>query len=325
MKAIVKLISAAILLFMNVQLNAQDDDKHGKKRYDHFKERTISKTYAASGNSLNIDNQFGDIKITTWDKNEIKVDIHIEASSTDKQFAEKTFERLDVKDKQEGKEITLTTVVAELDLHCKNCSNTMRVDYEIQMPASNKLSIENSFGHITLPDYTGPVSIKSEYGGVTAGKMSKLEKLEVGFGKAKLKDLSNADVKFSYTSINIDNLSGSNKIKMEFCPYSKIILDKDLSSLTLDDSYSVVHLKPVANFSASYDISTSYGSFFDKTGAGIKRTDQPSQYGPDLDKHYSGKSGSGAAKIVIKSSFGSVMIGEGSEADMKKKKEGKVI
>jgi hypothetical protein len=109
---------------------------------------------------------------------------------------------------------------------------------------------------------------------------------------------------------------------MEFCPYSKINFDNDLTALTLDDSYSVVHLKPAAGFSASYDISTSYGSFFDKTDAGIKRTDEPEQYGPDLDKHYSGKSGSGSAKIVVKSSFGSVMIGEGTEADMKKDKKG---
>lgn len=322
MKSTVKLIFAVILLLGIVPLRAQDDDRKEKKRYEHFKERNISKTYSASGNNLNIDGQFGDVTITTWDKNEIKVDIHIEASSTEKDFAEKTFERLDVKDKQEGKDITFTTIVGNIDVHCKNCSNTMRIDYDIHMPASNNLSITNSFGFITMPDYSGPVSINSQYGGITAGKLSKLEKLEVGFGKVKLKDLANADASFSYSSINIDNLSGSNKIKMDFCPYSKIILDNDLTALTLDDSYSVVHLKPAANFSASYDISTSYGSFFDKTGAGIKRTDEPEQYGPDLDKHYSGKSGSGSAKIVIKSSFGSVMIGEGTEVDMKKEKRG---
>jgi len=251
MKSTVKIIFAVVLLLGTVQLRAQDDDRKEKKRYEYFKERAISKTYSASGNNLNIDGQFGDVQITTWDKNEIKVDIHIEASSTDKDFAEKTFERLDVKDKQEGKEITFTTAVGNIDVHCKNCSNTMRIDYDVHMPASNKLSITNSFGYITMPDYSGPVSINSQYGGITAGKLSKLEKLEVGFGKAKLKDLTNADVSFSYSSINIDNLSGSNKIKMDFCPYSKIIMDNDLTALTLDDSYSVVHLKPANNFSAS--------------------------------------------------------------------------
>jgi hypothetical protein len=107
---------------------------------------------------------------------------------------------------------------------------------------------------------------------------------------------------------------------MEFCSYSTINLNNDLTSLTLNDSYSKVHLQPAANFSASYDISTSYGSFVDKTNAGIKRTDRPDEYGPDLNKHYEGKSGSGSAKIIVKSSFGSVMIGEGKEDDMKEKK-----
>jgi len=322
MKSTVKIICTAVLMVAFVQLHAQDEKKKEKKKYENFKERNISKTYSASGNNLNIENQFGDVKITAWDKNEIKVDIHIEASSTDKDFAEQTFNRLDVKDKQEGKEITFTTTVGNSDVHCKNCSNTMSIDYDIHMPATNKLNIKNSFGSITIPDYSGPVSIDEQYGELIAGKLSKLENLEVSFGQAKIKDLSNADVKFSYTTVNIDNMSGSNKIKMEFCSYSKINLDNDLNSLTLDDSYSVVHLKPAANFSANYDISTSYGSFFDKTGAGIKRTDEPQQYGPDLDKHYSGKSGSGSAKIIIKSSFGSVMIGEGTEADMKKEKKG---
>lgn len=330
MKPVFKIIPAIALLFATAESFGQvdhrigQDDKKGRKRYENFKERNISKSYPASGNNLTIENQFGDVKITTWDKNEIKVDIHIEASSDNKERAENTFNKIDVKDKQEGKDINFTTTFShDKEGHCDNCSSTMIIDYDIHMPATNKLTLRNSFGDIDIPDYSGPLSISSNYGGLTAGKMAKLDKLEINFGHATLKSLSNCDVTFSYSSITIDNLSGNNKMKMEFCSYSKISLDNDLSSLTLHDSYSVVHLRPAANFSASYDISTSYGSFTDKTGAGIKRTDTPQQYGPDLDKHYEGKSGSGAAKIVINSSFGSILIGEGSKEDMKGKRETK--
>lgn len=324
MKPVFKIIPAIALLFATVQSFGQDDKKKDRKRYPILKERNISKTYAASGNNLTIENQFGNVKITTWDKNEIKVDIHIEASSDNKERAENSFGKIDVKDEQEGKDINFTTTFShEKESHCDNCNSTMYIDYDIHMPANNKLTVRNSFGDIDIPDYAGPLSISSNYGGLTAGKMAKLDKLEINFGHATLKSLSNSDVRFSYSSITIDNLSGSNKINMEFCAYSKISLDNDLSSLTLHDSYSVVHLRPAANFSASYDISTSYGSFVDKTGAGIKRTDTPQQYGPDLDKHYEGKSGSGAAKIVISSSFGSILIGEGSKEDMKDTKKSK--
>ena len=75
------------------------------------------------------------------------------------------------------------------------------------------------------------------------------------------------------------------------------------------------------NLSASYTITTSYGSLIDKTDIGISRTDTPDKYGPDLNRRYEGKSGSGTVKIDIKSSFGNIMIGEGTKEDMKEKKK----
>jgi len=78
-------------MFAAVPLLAQHGDDHSKKekkRYEHFKERNISKTYPASGNTLNIDNSFGNVIVTTGGS-EIKVDIQREASSTEKENAEK--------------------------------------------------------------------------------------------------------------------------------------------------------------------------------------------------------------------------------------------
>jgi hypothetical protein len=327
MKRTFKNILPIVLLLVTAQLFAQDGDneKKEKKRYEFFRERNISKTYTASGNTLNIDNQFGEVKITTWDKNEIKVDIHIETSSTQKELADKTFERIDVTDKQEGKEINFKTTMnkngKDEHISCHNCSNTMSIDYDIHMPANNKLNIENSFGSIVIPDYTGPVSLTNKYGHLTAGKLSKPEKLIVEFGKADIKSIGNIDLTFKYSSVNIGSLTGNCKLKLEFCSYSLINLDNGLTSLTVNDSYSSVHLDPATNLSATYTISTSYGSLIDKTDIGIKRTDTPDKYGPDLNKRFEGKSGAGTVKVDIKSSFGNIMIGKGTKADMKEKKK----
>lgn len=327
MKRTFKKILPIVLLLATAQLFAQDGDteKKEKKRYEFFRERNISKTYPASGNTLNIDNQFGEVKITTWDKNEIKVDIHIETSSTKKELADKTFERIDVTDKQDGKDINFKTIMnksgKDENTSCNNCSNTMSIDYDIKMPSSNALNIENSFGSIILPDYTGPVSLSNKYGSLKAGKLSKPEKVVVEFGSADLKSIGNIDLVFKYSSVTIGNLTGKSKLKFEFCGYSKVNLDNSLTALTVDDSYSSVHLVPAANLSATYNISTSYGSLVDKTNIGITRTDSPEKYGADLNKRYEGKSGSGTAKIDIRSSFGNIMIGEGTKADMKEKKK----
>jgi hypothetical protein len=197
----------------------------------------------------------------------------------------------------------------------------MSVDYTIQMPSGNALNIENSFGGIEIPDYNGPVSIKSRYGHLTAGKLAKPQDIAVEFGKANIKSIGNIDLDFKYSTINIDNLTGNCKLKMSFCSYSKISLDNNLTGLTINDSYSSVHLDPAPNLSATYSIQTSYGSVIDKTDIGIRRTDTPEKYGPDLNKRYEGKSGSGNVKIDIKSSFGNIMIGKGTKDDMKEKKK----
>lgn len=314
------------LMLLGIPVFAQDGEKtKEKKRYEHFKERNISKTYPASGNTLNIDNSFGDVVVLTGGS-EIKVDIHIEASSTDKDHMEKMFSNIDVTDSKNGSNINFKTTTNKDDkkgYSCNKCQSNMSINYTVTLPANTSLNIENSFGSIKLPDYSGNVKLVSKFGSLTTGALAKTEKLHVEFGKADIKSTGNASYEFKFSTINVGNLSGSNKINMEFCGGSKIGLDNNLSSLTLNESYSSLNLRPAANFSASYSIKTSFGSFKNKTNAEIKRTDEPDRYGPDSDRQYEGKSGSGAAKIDVKSSFGNIILGEASAEELKSKEKNK--
>jgi hypothetical protein len=299
--------------------------KKERKRYENFKERNISKTYTASGNTLNIDNRFGNVKITTWDKNEIKVDIHLETSSTDKEFTEKSFARMDVEESKDGNNINLKTVLnkgGEKNVGCDNCSNTIVVDYDIHIPANNALKIQNSFGDVTIPDYTGPVSLTVKYGELIAGKLTRPEKIEVSFGKADLKSLSNIDLEFKYSKVTISSLTGNCKLKFSFCGYSKVNLDNGLTSLTVNDSYSSVHLVPPAKLAASYTINTSYSSFVDKTDIGISRAGYPSKYGSILAGVSKGLARHSEDRYQIKLK---IMIGEGTEKDMKERKSKNIV
>jgi hypothetical protein len=131
--------------------------------------------------------------------------------------------------------------------------------------------------------------------------------------------MSNIDAAFKFSKIDIANLAGKNKIKLEFCDASSISLGNNLNSLDLYESYSTVNIRP-GNLSASYTIATSFGSVIDRSNADIKRTDTPDTHGPDSDKNYEGKSGNGAAKIEIRSSFGKIIIGEATAEDWRERK-----
>jgi hypothetical protein len=319
MKKIITGAFSVLFLLSAFTLSAQKEK--AREKYEFVKEKNISKTYPASGNKLSIDNSFGHVKFIAWDKNEIKVDIHIEASSNQENMAQKIFDAISVSDKQQGSDIEFKTKIDNKgNQNCKNCKTNMHIDYEVHLPVSVSLNVANSFGDIELPDYTGTLAVTSKFGKLVAGSLSNVKDMGVEFGVATIRNISNLDATFKFSKVDIAHLGGKNKIKLEFCDATKIVLDNSLTSLHMNESYSTVNIKP-GNVSASYTISTSFGSVVDRSNAGIKRTDTPDKYGPDSNKTYEGRSGSGSAKIDIKSSFGKIIVGEATEDDMKDKKD----
>ena len=301
-------------------VSAQKETEKKKEKYAFVKEKNISKTYPASGNNLSIDNSFGNVKFTAWDKNEIKIDVHIEASSDKEDVAQKIFDAISVSDKHQGKEIEFKTKIENNNNNCKNCKSSMQIDFDVHFrsPLSwmSPIVLEISSYRIIKALF----HVSSKFGKLTAGSLSDVKEVGVEFGSATIKSMSNIDATFKFSKIDIENLAGKNKINLEFCDATSIRLGNNLNSLDLNESYSTVNIRP-GNLSATYNIATSFGSVVDRSNADIKRTDTPDKYGPDSDKTYTGKSGSGSAKIEIRSSFGKIIVGEATAEDMESKKD----
>lgn len=317
------LLTLAMLLAVLSTSAQQDGDKHEYKKYEFSHERKITKSYPAAGNTLYIENSFGDIKVSTGGT-EIKVDIQIEASSNNKEAAARLFENIDVTDSREGNQVKFKTSTSKdskgNQYNCKNCNTSMRIHYTVQVPAGTPLVFENSFGDIILPDYSGAVSLTSKFGDLKTGALARADKISSEFGTVDIKDVNNLNSTFKFSTVTISSLGGNSKLNLEFCKASRINLASDLSGLDLKESYSLVSLVPAAGLSASYDIRTSFSTFKNKTSADVKRTDQPDRYGPDADHRYEGKSGAGAVKVDIRSSFGKIILGEATDEEMRKEK-----
>jgi len=296
-----------------------------KEKYEFKKEKTINKTYAASGNKLWIDNSFGYVKVKTVSGNEIKVDISIEVTANKQDLAEHLFENIEVADKQDGNNIrfktTLDSKKKNKDYSCNNCKNTLQINYEVSLPANVPLDIANQFGDIVVPDYTAPISLTSKFGKLEAGKLSNVKDVKVEFGSAEIKSLGNINASFKFSQVNIGNLTGANKLNIEFCDVSRVFLDNNLSSLTVSQSYSTLNIMPPSSLGADYKIRTNFGSVEDRAKIGITRTDTPDRYGPDSNREYSGQTGNGQSKIEVKTSFGDVIIGEPAPGTLEKKKK----
>ena len=328
------LLPLAMLLQANLYAQQNDNDdrndnRNEKKKYEFVKKKTVNKSYnVSSSDKLSIKNSFGSVKVNTWSRNEIKVDVDIEVSANTEALAQKILDRISVNEEKSGKEINFETDFNDKnENHSKgdrNEKSSMEINYTISMPEGNPLKVQNDFGSTTIPDFRGEVDLTSKFGSLTTGNLSNIKSINVEFGKANLANISSAPVSIKFSKANIQKMTGAVKLNLEFCNPVKLNLDNSLSSLDLKTSYSTVNLKPVGDIQASYTISTSFGSF--KNTSNVKFSsdeDGDDRHGPKFDNEYNGKSGSGSIPVKVKSSFGKVIVGEASEEDMKGKEKHK--
>jgi hypothetical protein len=291
------------------------------------KKRTISKSYnVGPDDRLSIENSFGNVIITTWDKNEIQVEIEIGVNASSEEKAQQMMDLINVKDNQGGHDISFKTDIGHMsgkDNWNKNeGTRKFYVDYKIIMPSKNPLRIENSFGKINIPNFEGSASLTSKFGELTTGKLPNATLVHVEFGKADIGRLNNADVILKFNgSSQVAGISGNSKVDVQFCSHVDITVDNTVNALSLFQSYSSINLKVSDNLSAQFDVHTNFGSFNNKTEFNIAEDSDDESSGPKFDKNYAGKAGNGNAKIKIKSSFGSVRLANINDKSVDKEGE----
>lgn len=334
MKKLIKPFKILVPLVLLLQANvfAQDDKNDNqndnnndhKKKYEFVKKKSVNKSYSvSSSDKLNIKNAFGSVKVNTWSRNEIKVDVDIEVTANTEALAQKVIDRISITDEKSGKEISFETEMKDVN-NDKGNKSSMEINYTISMPESSPLKVQNEFGSTTIPDFKGEVDLTSKFGSLTTGNLSNIKAINVEFGKANLANINSAPVTIKFSKANILKMSGAVKLNLEFCNTVKLNLDNSLSSLDLKASYSTVNLKPVGDISVSYSISTSFGSFKNTSGVKFTGDDEgDDRHSPKFDFEYSGKSGNGTVPVKVKSSFGKIIVGEASEEEMKNKNKEK--
>lgn len=321
-------IALSVLVLTHASLFAQNDNDNdnrndNKKKYEFVKTKSVNKSYGvSSSDKLNIENSFGSVKVNTWDKSEIKVDVSIEVSSNVESQAQKLLEMINVSEGKTGNLISFKTSMNDRNERdgSRNTKSSMEINYVIFMPAGNALTIKNDFGATTIPDFRGEVDLTSKFGSLTTGNLANIKNIHVEFGKANLANITSAPVTIKFSKAVISKMSGSVKLNLEFCNNVRLNMDNSLTNLDLKTSYSTVNLRPIGELPASYNILTSFGSF--KNNSGIKFSsdgEEDDKHGPKFDYEYSGKNGSGSIPVKVKSSFGKIILGEASEEDMKSK------
>lgn len=278
---------------------------------DVTKEKDYSKSYPlTSGDNVFISNSFGKVDVHTWDKNEIKVDVHVKVTAEDDSDASYILSHIQIEDSKNGSQVSYRTHNDMNDHGEHHHKQSFNIDYTVYLPAAQTLDLTDKFGPITLPDYGGQLTLTSKFGSLDAGRLTAVKSLHVEFGKCQAKSIDGGSIGIKFSKATIDEVSGNIEANFEFCDVLDMHVASGIKGLKINTKYTHLSLKLAGGIPAKFDISTNFGSLNNSSGYKIESSsdDDDGRHGPRFKKYYTGKSGDGSVEVMLHDEFATVDI-----------------
>lgn len=201
------LIILVIALSANTALFGKPNEKFTK---------TVSKAFASTPQTyLRVDNKFGTISVTNWDKPEVSIEVSIEVQTNTKQEADKTLDGITIRLNQLQDTIIASTIFDEKSEKIKGFFNMgqsvkeFSVNYTIKLPRQTNLIVSQKFGDVSIEEIDGFAAINVKYGNLRVGQLTRgntqpLNSIDLGYAEGTIEKLGwcSIDLKFSKLSIN---------------------------------------------------------------------------------------------------------------------------
>jgi hypothetical protein len=287
----------AIFVFSNkVKANDPEINLIEKKKAFNFSFNTDGQ------DKLELNNQYGDIKILHWKNNQVKASVSVTANAPSNSELENFLETVNVNGSKSGNQIKIITQINRDNLSFKRINKdkytNLRIDYVVYMPENMELVLNNSFGAVTLPEFSAPLNLNLNYCTLTAPNIRNQEnRVNLNFGSANISSMVGGILNSNFTNLNLGNLKNVNlknnngnfkarhledidgilnysqgvlgtikdavKLKLNYTNDLVIEkIDENLKSLEILSNYSDVDLPISLKTNAEFNIKTNYGSFF---------------------------------------------------------------
>jgi len=158
---------------------ASDFTGSGGMNGRHTKQKKVSKTFNVSDNDLlKIDNSYGNIDISTWDKNTVSIEVLIKTNGDDEDKVRQKLEDIHIEfDQSSGMLSAITHFSKKQDrswwemLFSDSNNVNMEVNYIIKAPVTNSVDLSNDYGNIYLDKLKGNSKISCDYGSIDIGEL----------------------------------------------------------------------------------------------------------------------------------------------------------
>lgn len=235
-----------LLLLLLVPLFAVAGNGIEKGKYT--KEKKIAKAYIVNPDcALQVNNQFGNIYVTTWDENKTQVEVVITVSGNNEDKVNRRIESINV---DLNATIALVKATTSIGNMSGNNNIDMEINYTIKIPRKGSINLNNQYGGITTGKIYGKAYIDCQYGDINIDEFNAdNNKIQIQYCKnGKINYIKNGDIDSQYSILNIDKAINLN-LKIQYTPMKV----GELSNLIYKAEYGSLNIGSVDNSTGSGD------------------------------------------------------------------------
>lgn len=305
-----------------------------KDSEDPSRTKTFSKSFVIDKNDkINISNVYGSLTIKTWDKNEIKYDATITAFGNTDSDAQELLDLTTISSNKSGDQVSFKTSISNGSngnfgngtRNGRRWRREVKVHATIYLPASVALTASQTYGGIAIDNFTGPTSLKVQYGSISGGDLSNSNNyISAQYSSVKFTNVNQAtisqqygsgltinqintiDLNAQYSAVNINTIKTTGKLSLQ---YGKGVSLGSAGDLTINAQYSPVTISQLEGNLISRN---QYGRLsVEKVESGVKNIAVDGQY----SQIRLGFSPSFSADLDVYVSYGQFISGAGINAN----------
>lgn len=175
----------------------------------------LTETFALkSDKTVEINNKYGKIHITTWQKDSVKVSVELLISSNSLSKLRKVRNSIDISFTESNHFITavsdfgndkgqLLSELKSLSDAVLGGNNNIEVNYTVYCPTNTNLSLINKFGDIFIDDLQGEIKISLSNGDLKINSLKGESQIELNFGSGIINHLNNSILSTSYSDLKL--------------------------------------------------------------------------------------------------------------------------
>jgi hypothetical protein len=252
---------------------------------------------ANSVQTLEVNNRFGDVKVTHKGGNDVTIDVVITVESANEKRADDLLDQITVSFSKTG-----NTVSAETHLSRSFKTNLQfSIDYDVNIPPDKNLNITNKYGNVFVNELNASGTFDIQYGNFNANQLntpsSGALKLNLAYGKGGVENANDMTVTVQYSTLNLGQLKDLNLNSK----YNVINLDQ-ANSVVTDSKYDTFNFGELGSLSAE----TKY------TRIQINELLESLKVDAGYGGIKVGKVYSGFESVSITSSYGQISLGLGN-------------